>query len=129
MNKDAMAAMSADELDRYGRVLGIEMKPARTKAQKIALITSKRERSATVTALGMQFEVPAKALSDKRLNDILGKPEHTDGDILTALELLIGPEQLQDLADACTDEDGTVDAPALALAFVMITESGELKNS
>lgn len=129
MNKDAMAAMSAEELDRYGRVLGIEMKPARTKAQKIALIASKRERSATVTALGMQFEVPAKALSDKRLNDILAKPEHTDEDILTALELMIGPEQLQDLADACTDEDGTVDAPALALAFVMVTESAELKNS
>lgn len=129
MNKDAMAAMSAEELDRYGRVLGIEMKPARTKAQKIALITSKRERSATVTALGMQFEVPAKALSDKRLNDILAKQEHTDEDILTALELMIGTEQLRDLADACTDEDGTVDAPALALAFVMITESAELKNS
>ena len=129
MNKDAMAAMSAEELDRYGRVLGIEMKPARTKAQKIALITSRRERSATVTALGMQFEVPAKALSDKRLNDILAKQEHTDEDILTALELMIGTEQLQDLADACTDEDGTVDAPALALAFVMITESAELKNS
>lgn len=129
MNKDAMAAMSAEELDRYGRVLGIEMKPARTKAQKIALIASKRERSATVTALGMQFEVPAKALSDKRLNDILAKQEHTDEDILTALELMIGTEQLQDLADACTDEDGTVDAPALALAFVMITESAELKNS
>lgn len=129
MNKDAMAAMSAEELDRYGRVLGIEMKPARTKAQKIALITSKRERSATVTALGMQFEVPAKALSDKRLNDILAKQEHTDEDILTALGLMIGTEQLQDLADACTDEDGTVDAPALALAFVMITESAELKNS
>ena len=129
MNKDAMAAMSAEELDRYGRVLGIEMKPARTKAQKIALIASKRERSATVTALGMQFEVPAKALSDKRLNDILAKQEHTDEDILTALELMIGTEQLRDLADACTDEDGTVDAPALALAFVMITESAELKNS
>lgn len=129
MNKEAMAAMSPAELDRYGRVLGIEMKPARTKAQKIALISSKRERSATVTALGIQFEVPMKALSDKRLSDILGKSKHTDEDILTALELMIGPEQLQELADACTDEDGTVDAPALALAFVIITESGELKNS
>ena len=128
MNKEAMARMSAKELDEYGRVLGIEMKPAKTVAQKIALISVKRERTATVTALGMQFEVPMKALSDKRVTDVLSNPARTDEDVYRTLGVLLG-EQMDELVGAVTDEDGTVDSAAVALAFVGIVTSDELKNS
>lgn len=128
MNKEAMARMSAEELDEYGRLLGIEMKPARTVAQKVALISAKRERSATVTALGMQFEVPMKALTDKRVTDVLSSPSRTDEDVYRTLGVLLG-EQMGRLMEACTDEDGAIDSGAIALAFVKIVTSDELKNS
>lgn len=128
MNKEAMARMSAEELDEYGRVLGIEMRPAKTAAQKAALIAAKRERTATVTALGMQFEVPMKALTDKRVTDVLSDPARTDEDVYRTLDVLLGA-QMGELVDACTDEDGTVDSAAIALAFVRIVTSDELKNS
>nr|DAL86239.1 MAG TPA: hypothetical protein [Caudoviricetes sp.] len=119
--------MSAEELDEYGRVLGIEMRPAKTAAQKMALIGSKRDRTATVTALGMQFEVPMKALSDKRVTDVLSDAARTDADVYRTLGLMLG-EQMGELVDAVTDEDGTVDSAAIALAFVRIVTSDELKN-
>lgn len=128
MNKEAMARMSAEELDEYGRLLGIEMKPARTVAQKVALIAAKRERTATVTALGMQFEVPMKALTDKRVTDVLSSQSRTDEDVYRTLGVLLG-ERMDALMEACTDEDGTIDSGALALAFVKIVTSDELKNS
>ena len=128
MNKEAMARMSADELDEYGRLLGIEMKPARTVAQKVALISAKRDRTATVTALGMQFEVPMKALTDKRVTDVRSSPSRTDEDVYRTLGVLLG-EQMGRLMEACTDEDGAIDSGALALAFVKIVTSDELKNS
>ena len=127
MNKEAMARMSADELDEYGRVLGIEMRPAKTAAQKVALINAKRDRTATVTALGMQFEVPMKALSDKRVVDVLANVNRTDEDVYRTLGVMLG-DQMGELTDAATDEDGTVDSAALALAFVRIVTSDELKN-
>ena len=127
MNKEAMARMSAEELDEYGRVLGIEMRPAKTAAQKMARIGSKRDRTATVTALGMQFEVPMKALSDKRVTDVLSDAARTDADVYRTLGLMLG-EQMGELVDAVTDEDGTVDSAAIALAFVRIITSDELKN-
>lgn len=127
MNKEAMARMSADELDEYGRVLGIEMRPAKTAAQKVALINAKRERTATATALGMQFEVPMKALTDKRVTDVLSDPARTDEDVYRTLGVMLG-DQMGELTDAVTDEDGTVDSAALALAFVRIVTSDELKN-
>ena len=127
MNKEAMARMSAEELDEYGRVLGIEMRPAKTATQKMALIGSKRDRTATVTALGMQFEVPMKALSDKRVTDVLSDAARTDADVYRTLGLMLG-EQMGELVDAVTDEDGTVDSAAIALAFVRIITSDELKN-
>ena len=120
--------MSAEELDEYGRLLGIEMKPARTVAQKVALIAAKRERTATVTALGMQFEVPMKALTDKRVTDVLSSQSRTDEDVYRTLGVLLG-ERMDALMEACTDEDGTIDSGALALAFVKIVTSEELKNS
>lgn len=128
MNKEAMARMSAEELDEYGRLLGIEMKPARTVAQKVALIGAKRERTATVTALGMRFEVPMKALTDKRVTDVLSSQSRTDEDVYRTLGVLLG-EQMDALMEACTDEDGAIDSGALALAFVKIVTSDELKNS
>ena len=128
MNKEAMARMSAEELDEYGRLLGIEMNPARTVAQKVALIAAKRERTATVTALGMQFEVPKKALTDKRVTDVLSSQSRTDEDVYRTLGVLLG-EQMGRLMEACTDEDGAIDSGALALAFVKIVTSDELKNS
>lgn len=128
MNKAAMERMSAKELDEYGAILGIEMRPAKTEAEKIALICTRRERTATVCALGMQFEVRMKSLSDKRVTEILQANERTDEDVLTVLDLMLGEEQFAQLMEAVTDEDDTIDVNALAYAFVQIVTSDELKN-
>lgn len=128
MNAEYMERMSAKELDEYGEALGIEMRPAKSKADKIALIGRRRERSATVRALGIDFEVPVKRAHDKRVSELLGRDGRTDAETEEAMRLLLGDEQMEELAAACTEPDGTVDVNALGLAYVRILTSGELKN-
>lgn len=41
---------------------------------------------------------------------------------------MLGDEQMTELERACTDEDGTVDIDAMALAVAKIITSQELKN-
>ena len=128
MNAEYMERMSAKELDEYGEALGIEMRPAKSKADKIALIGRTRERSATVRALCNDFEVPVKRAHDKRVSELLGRDGRTDAETEEAMRLLLGDEQMEELAAACTEPDGTVDVNALGLAYVRILTSDELKN-
>ena len=58
---------------------------------------------------------------------MLSDAARTDADVYRTLGLMLG-EQMGELVDAVTDEDGTVDSAALALAFVRIITSDELKN-
>lgn len=129
MNRECLARMSAEELDAYGVVLGIDMRPAKTESEKAALIEDRRSHEAVVTALGCEFRVAKKRLYDKRASDLLGKPGMTDAEAEEAISLLLGERQMAQLVEAATDEDGTVDTAALGHAFARILTSEELKNS
>ena len=129
MNPRYMQLMTAAELDEYGKAMGIEMRPAATVADKIALIEGRRGQCAEISALGVSLRIPKKALSDKRLTELLNTPGGMDDAQATdALRLLLGDAQLATLRDAATDDDGTVDNVALGVAFVRILQSEQLKN-
>ena len=78
--------------------------------------------------LGLDVEVPVKRARDKRVCDLLAKPNRTDAETEEAMRLMLGDEQMTELERACTDEDGTVDIDAMALAVAKIITSQELKN-
>lgn len=129
MNPRYMQLMSAGELDEYGKAMGVDMRPAATVADKIALIEGRREQCAEVSALGVALRIPKKALSDKRLTELLNAPGGMDDAQATAaLRLLLGDMQFAALRDAATDDDGTVDNVALGVAFVRVLQSEQLKN-
>lgn len=129
MNPRYMQLMTAAELDEYGKAMGIEMRPAATVADKIALIEGRRGQCAEVSALGVPLRIPKKALSDKRLTELLNAPGGMDDAQATeAFRLLLGDAQLATLRDAATDDDGTVDNVALGVAFVRVLQSEQLKN-
>lgn len=128
MNKEFLARMSSEELDEYAKCLGIELRPAKTKEDKIALITRRRERTAQVSALGMDFDIPIKRAHDKRIIDLMEKPDRTDEETYEVMALFLGEQQFEKLIEACTEEDGTIDIDALGIAFVKIITSDELKN-
>ena len=129
MNPRYMQLMTAAELDEYGKAMGIEMRPAATVADKIALIEGRRGQCVEISALGVSLRIPKKALSDKRLTELLNTPGGMDDAQATdALRLLLGDAQLATLRDAAPDDDGTVDNVALGVAFVRILQSEQLKN-
>lgn len=127
MNKDAMRNMSAEELDDYGKLLGIITKAANDAEGKAALIERRRAKVAKVRVLGMDLDIPVKVLQDKRVVDCFGDSS-TDESMIRGMELILGAEQWQRVIDAATDEDGTVDVKALALAYKQIIYADELKN-
>lgn len=128
MKRDYLEAMSDAEISEYARVLGVVLAPATSREEMVRLIEGKRERHVTVELLGMPFDVPLKAASDQRVSDLLEKPGRTDAETYEAMRLMLGDTQMATLIDACTDEDGTVDAVALGVAFVRLITSDELKN-
>lgn len=128
MNKEFLARMSASELDEYGKVLGIEMAPAKTIEEKIDLIERRRERHVSICALGLDLSIPIKRAHDKRVIDLMEKQDRTDDETYEVMQLFLGEAQFGQLLNACTDEDGTIDINALGLVFVKIITSEELKN-
>ncbi len=128
MNPGYMSRMSSSELDEFAKALGISAKAEKTAQGKAALIDRRRNRRATVRALGMELSVPVKRFRDKRVTDLLGKGELSDEDTEAAMRLVLGEEQFDEVVAACTDEDGTVDVSAMGFVFVKILTSAELKN-
>lgn len=128
MKRETLERMSEIEIEEYGQVLGIELAPCKTLEEKIDMIERRRGRGAIVTILGMDFDIPIKRVSDKRVTDLLSNPRRTDEETYEAMNLLLGDAQTKRLIDACTDEDGTIDSHALGLAFVKIITSDQLKN-
>lgn len=128
MRRETLERMDEAEIDEYAKVLGIELAPCETLAEKVNMIERRRERGAIVTVLGMDFDIPIKRVHDKRVADLLGDPKATDEDTYTAMALILGDAQMRRLVEACTDEDGTVDTHALGLAFVKVITSEQLKN-
>jgi len=128
MKPEILNKMSDAEINEYAASLGIELAPASNREDKVLLIESRRERSVTVTLLGIPFKVPIKAAYDQRIETLLTKRDRTDEDTFEAMRLMLGEAQTAVLVDACTDIDGTIDAAALGVAFVRLITSEELKN-
>lgn len=127
MNREAMAMMSAKELDAYAKVLGIDLRGAKGAKRKAEVIAARRERCAEMTVLGIELEIPIRRAHDKRVSDLLGG-NRTDADMVEALGLLLGEEQFEAIEAACTEEDGVFDVEAFAYAAAAIIGSPELKN-
>lgn len=129
MRHEVMMDMSLDELDAYGRACGIDVSGLRTKAQKVGRIEERRGRVAEVHMLGTTMTIPIRRLHDKRVSDLLRKEGGlTDEEAATAMVLLLGEEQYEEVIDRCTDEDDVVDVEALGCAFVALFSDPELKN-
>lgn len=129
MNPEYLKRMGADELDAYAEALGFSARAAKTADAKRALIERRRERGVDVTALGVELHIPMKAAHDLRVTRLIESPTRTDADVEEAFRILLGSEQMDELAAAATDEDGTIDAVALAMAYNSVLTSEELKNS
>lgn len=128
MNPSYLARMSAAELDKYASVVGVTLDGITSKEAKIEAIQERREHCAHVSTLGITFTIPLKRVHDKRVSDLLGKVGRTDEETEEAMRLLLGDEQMAELISACTDEDGIFDVDAMALAFIAIITSDQLKN-
>lgn len=128
MKAEQLARMNAKELDAYAQAMGIDISNAKSATSKVKIITQKRERVATISTLGMDLDIPIKRARDKRVSDILTNQNATDDDLAYAMTLLLGEEQMAEVEEVCTDEDGTVDVCALATVFSALVTSDELKN-
>lgn len=128
MNSEFLRAMGPDELDAYAQALGFSAKAGKTAAAKVKIIEERRARTASVTVIGVQLEIPIKRAHDARVDELLGREGRTREDVVAAFDLLLGPEQHAELTRAATDEDGTVDDAALSLAYNALLASKELKN-
>lgn len=128
MNSEAMARMSAAELDAYARAMGFTAAAGKTAEDKIRIIEAKRSREVTVTVLGTVLSIPVKRAHDKRFSELMGKRPRTDGDVEEAFRILLGDEQFDELYRAATDEDGTLDEAAIAYAFSALLGNADLKN-
>ena len=126
MRAENLARMSLAELKTYASVMGIGLKGAKTAEDAAKIITERRERVATVSALGLDLEIPVKRTRDKRVTDLLQKGD--DDSIMAALELVLGKEQLKEVVAASTDEDGTVDIAALGCVVSRVTTDNKLKK-
>ena len=128
MRRESMGRMTLEELDEYGKAVGVPVGHASSAEDKMRLIERARERAVTVRAVGLDLRIAYKALHDKRVSDLLAKPDRTDEETDEALLLVLGEEQRAALYAACTDEDGNADVDAIALAYVKVFTSDELKN-
>lgn len=123
-----MQNMTAEELEGYAQAMGFTLKACSDKADKIALIQRRRERTVTVEALGLELSVSVKRYRSSKFGDLINKPGRTGTDLVEAFRGLLGDSQLDALMRACADEDGEVDEDALAYVFSTILRNEELKN-
>ena len=125
-----MMAMGDLELERYARACGVDVSGVSGREARVAAIEERRGRVGEVRLMGETFAVPARRLHDKRVADLMGGgyASLSDEAASAVMGLLLGEEQYLRLVDLCTDEDGVVDAEAMACAFVALTSDEGLKN-
>lgn len=128
MKREFMEQSTESEIEELAKMQGIELAPCETLKEKMSLIERKRERKAIITIFGEDFEVPMKRLGDKRVEDIMNNPHQSGDDADKVFRLLLGDKQTKRLVDICTEDDGTVDAYAMGLAFIRLMYSEQLKN-
>ena len=131
MKLENLKRMSAEELDEYAELLGINVGSFKKATSKADAIERNRKKMVTIKVAGLELEVEAKRIYDKEINDLLalyGNGKATDEDCLKALNILIGDEQMHEVVDACIDDDGMYDTAALAYIFTKVITSKELKK-
>lgn len=128
MRHEALLGMTENEIDDYARSLGVSLDGVEGKAEKVALIERRRERTADVRVLGAVIPIPIKRLHDKRMTDRMRGGAMDDRTFIDLMGDLLGDDGLAEVIKRATDEDGTVDNEALALAYTQVITSDELKN-
>lgn len=128
MKKETLLSLTAEEIDRYAGMLGVDTTKLGAKAAKVERIEKARQRSVDIEVLGMTLTVPIKRMHDKRITDRMGAGRLTDGQLDELMADLLGQDQVSAVYEHCTDEDGTVDVEAVALVYSSIVRSDELKN-
>lgn len=128
MKHDLLLSSTSAQIDAYGRMIGVDVSGLKTKKAKVARIESVRERVADIDVLGLTLHVPIKRMHDKRITDRINDPNMDDEKLSALMRDLLGDDQLAEVVDACTDEDGTIDTDALGIAWLSIEYSPELKN-
>ena len=127
LNKEFLEKMDEKELEAYASVLGFSVAKGCGAESMRGSIERRRERCATVRALGIDFEIPIKRAHDKRVARLINEAK-SDEDLEKGMRMLLGEEQYAELVGACIDEDGTEDVEAMSYAIIAITRSEELKN-
>ncbi len=127
MKKEYLLKMSDEELAGYMKMLGISSKATKTREAKIELIERRRAKTETIDVLGIPIEVSVKKLRDRRVLDAY-QAATTDAQMEAVARQIIGDEQMDALAVAATDEDGTVDVDALGYAIATILTNKKVKN-
>ncbi|BCV18303.1 hypothetical protein ATOBIA_N05930 [Atopobiaceae bacterium P1] len=127
MNKEYLLKMSDEELAGYMKMLGISSKATKTREAKIELIERRRAKTETIDVLGIPIEVSVKKLRDRRVLDAY-QAATTDAQMEAVARQIIGDEQMDALAVAATDEDGTVDVDAMGYAIATILTNKKVKN-
>lgn len=128
MNIDHLKRMSAQELNEYAELLGFSVTSIKGVNAKIEEIQKRRNRHATITVLGVDLDIPLRALRDKRFNDILNTSYDNNEEVEKAMVMLLGEEQYGELVAAVTEDDGVVDIDALSFAIGKIVTNPQLKN-
>ena len=127
LNKDSLTKMDEKELEAYASVLGFTLVKNGGAESMRESIERRRERTATVRALGIDFKIPIKRAHDKRVVRLINEAK-SDADLEEGMRMLLGDDQYAELAAACVEEDGTEDVDAMSYAVIAITGSEELKN-
>lgn len=128
MKRSTLLRMTPEQLDGYARMLGLDVSGHETVEEKADAIEARRERVATIDVAGLSLTVPMKRLHDKRLIDKYEGGVKTNSELEDFISDLLGEKQMQSLRDACTDEDGTVDADGYMVLLESINVAEELKN-
>ena len=128
MKHETMMLMTDAQIDAYAGLLGIDVDGCKTKAEKVAKIEERRERVATVDVVGLHISIPIKRIHDKRLMEKYAGKAHTNEELESVIRDMVGDEQMEEIREAGTDEDGTVDADGYLVVLDAINRSDELKN-
>lgn len=131
MNLENLKRMSASELDEYAKFIGINVDNLKKASSKIEAIERKRNKIVVIKAAGLELEVEAKRIDDKRVTDVLSALNAgtaTDEMCQDAMAVLLGEKQMEEVAEACVDADGMYDTTTLAYIFTKIITSNELKK-
>lgn len=123
-----MMLMTDAQIDAYAGLLGIDVDGCSTKAEKVAKIEERRERVATVDVVGLHISIPIKRIHDKRLMEKYAGKAHTNEELESVIRDMVGDDQMEEIREVCTDEDGTVDADGYLVVLDAINRSDELKN-